>query len=95
MDFKGQQLSEQIFTALLTVFGAVAFVIGYWRGNFALMMAIFASGLAISMLACIPDWPAYNRHPIHWLPGSSLKAQKKTRDNKKPKASLSNLWNLF
>lgn len=98
MDFKGQHLAEQVYTIILVVAGVLGFAIGYFKESFSLMMLIFASGLALSMLASLPDWPAYNRHPVRWLPSTEGKASKTSSKTaaKKPQGLVSRLtFGLF
>lgn len=99
MDFKGQKLSEQLSMLIVSVFAAAAFVAGYLLENFNLMMSIFLTGSGLALVACVPDWPIYNRHPVTWLPpreaggGESGAAGKQQR--RKPARSPSNLWGFL
>lgn len=100
MDFKGQQLAETLAMYIVLAFAALGFLVGYTRQNFGEMMGIFTSGVVLAGVLTVPDWPAFNKHPVAWLPpreqpggggqqrrsgGSGSKAAKK-------KASWSNLW---
>lgn len=98
MDFKGQQLAETLAMYIVLAFAALGFLVGYVRQDFGGMMGIFAGGVALAGVLTVPDWPAYNKHPVTWLPpreqlgggaqrrgGGGGKAAKK-------KASWSNLW---
>ena len=29
-------------------------------------------GFILSSIVCIPDWPIYNRHPLHWQPAEKI-----------------------
>ncbi|KDD73852.1 hypothetical protein H632_c1786p1 [Helicosporidium sp. ATCC 50920] len=82
MDFKGQRLSEIYFSYIMIVFGAAAFLVGYSLESFQLMMAVFTTGLAFSLLVSVPDWPMYNRHPVKWLPAKKSESRTKTRKSK-------------
>lgn len=44
------------------------FLVGYALQDFALMTYIFGGGCALAAVATVPDWPAYNKHPVKWLP---------------------------
>lgn len=68
MDFQGQKLAELWLTRLLSVFGAVGFLVGYLFSDFALMVYINLAGLALTLLLVVPDWPLFNKHPLQWLP---------------------------
>ena len=41
MDFKGQKLAEQLCLYIICAAGAVAFVLGWLEGSFALMMKVW------------------------------------------------------
>lgn len=66
VDFKGQQLSEQIFQVVIIASTVVGFIYGYVEQSFDLTFKSWAAGLVISMLLCVPDWPMYRRNPIEW-----------------------------
>ena len=34
----------------------------------ALPAQVYGGGVAVAMLACVPDWPYFNKHPQSWLP---------------------------
>lgn len=34
----------------------------------ALSTQVYSGGVAVAMLACVPDWPYFNKHPQSWLP---------------------------
>jgi len=31
-------------------------------------LQVYGGGVAVAMLACVPDWPYFNKHPESWLP---------------------------
>jgi len=31
-------------------------------------MQVYGSGVAVAMVACVPDWPWFNRSPQKWQP---------------------------
>jgi signal peptidase complex subunit 1 len=68
MDYAGQKLAEQLLTRMLLAFAFFSFVVGYWKGSFVLMAQINGVGLALTLLAVVPDWPWFNKHPVTWLP---------------------------
>ena len=35
--------------------------------SFNLMMRIFATGVCLSLVLCVPPWPFLRRHPLPWL----------------------------
>ncbi|EIE24954.1 hypothetical protein COCSUDRAFT_83646 [Coccomyxa subellipsoidea C-169] len=78
MDFQGQKLAEQLCLYIICIAGAVAFALGWVQGSFALMMKVYGSGVAVAMVACVPDWPWFNRHPLKWLPKSPQPLEQKS-----------------
>jgi signal peptidase complex subunit 1 len=68
MDFQGQKQAEQLIYQLLVAFAAAGFLAGYATGSFDVMVYVNAAGLALTMLAVVPDWPWFNRNPLSWLP---------------------------
>ena len=105
MDFRGQKVSERAIQVVLAVFAVAAFLFGYGLQSFQLMMVIFSSGLGITFLATVPNWPVYNRHPVAWLPPKQQQEQQGPARGpatggarpppRKRAAPLSSLWNLF
>ena len=51
-----QKLAEQLYIAIISVFGAAAFLLGYSLQSFNLMMAVFAAGVGLACLLTVPDW---------------------------------------
>lgn len=68
MDFVGQQKAENLLIRLLIAFGALGFLVGYVLQDFSVMVYINGAGLALTLLAVVPDWPFYNTNPLNWLP---------------------------
>ena len=54
---------------LVVLFGLIGFVVGYLQQDFRITFVWLAAGSGIAAVICLPDWPWWNRHPIHWLPG--------------------------
>ncbi|XP_058103296.1 signal peptidase complex subunit 1-like isoform X1 [Magnolia sinica] len=67
MDWQGQKLSELLMQIMLVTFAVVAFVVGYSIGSFQTMLLIYASGVILTTLVTVPNWPWFNRHPLNWL----------------------------
>jgi len=91
MDYRGQKLSEYIYSILTILFGAIAWLIGYYKQDFSIAFHGWAVGLIISLLLCIPDWPMFNRNAVVWLEeigkSNSSKAAGKVTDKVKVKKS--------
>lgn len=100
MDFKGQALADRIGTILITLFGILAFLLGYWFQNFILMISIYAGGVLLALLLCGPDWPMYNTNPLHWLPPTATDSAQTTSTasrpiRPKPRRESANWKNLY
>ena len=66
MDFKGQKKSEKLSQRMLVAFAVVAFLVGYAKSNFGLMMSLYGLGLLVTFLVTVPNWPLFNKNPIQW-----------------------------
>ena len=67
MDYKGQMWAEYFYYFLTIFFGAVAWIVGFIKGDFNYTVWGWSVGLGLSLLLCIYDWPIYNRNPVKWL----------------------------
>ncbi|KAI1129579.1 microsomal signal peptidase 12kDa subunit [Nemania abortiva] len=74
IDFEGQRLAEILATLLLSIVGAVSFLVGFFLQDIALALKIGLGGTALTFLVIVPPWPFFNQHPVKWLPvgGSSI-----------------------
>ncbi|KAL6571346.1 hypothetical protein OROHE_002989 [Orobanche hederae] len=77
MDWQGQKLAEQMMQLMLVFFAIAAFITGYILGSFQTMLLIYAAGVVLTSLTTIPDWPFFNRHPIHWADPSEVEKHPK------------------
>ncbi|GAP87737.1 putative microsomal signal peptidase 12kDa subunit [Rosellinia necatrix] len=68
IDFKGQKLAEILATVLLSIVGAISFLVGFFLQDIALALKIGLGGTALTFLVIVPPWPFFNRHPMKWLP---------------------------
>lgn len=67
MDFYGQQIAEYLYLFLCVLFGVLGWLVGYIKDDFRVGVNIWAVGLGVSLILCIPDWPMYNTKPVVWL----------------------------
>ncbi|KAI1304285.1 microsomal signal peptidase 12 kDa subunit-domain-containing protein [Xylaria venustula] len=77
IDFQGQKVAELLATILLSIVGAVSFLIGFFLQDIALALKIGLGGTALTFLVIVPPWPFFKQHPVKWLPvsgGSTLPA---------------------
>jgi len=40
--------------------------LGYIVESFQITLYWAITGFILSIIICLPDWPMYNRHPLHW-----------------------------
>mmetsp|Transcript_48095 Transcript_48095/g.79952 ORF Transcript_48095/g.79952 Transcript_48095/m.79952 type:complete len:116 (-) Transcript_48095:241-588(-) len=84
VDYKGQELAEQIYYYLIIVVGAIAWIVGYVQQSFLITVYGWAGGVALAVLICVPNWPWFNRNPVEWLekiPKKKKKKAKKVEEN--------------
>ncbi|KAK0291732.1 hypothetical protein LTR91_010438 [Friedmanniomyces endolithicus] len=67
IDFEGQRLADLLTYALLSLSGAIAFLVGFSTQNIYQTLYIGLGGTALTFLAVVPPWPFYNQHPLPWL----------------------------
>lgn len=61
-------MAELLLMYLVIGTALVSFVVGFALGDFQLMVKINGVGLVVTLLAVLPDWPFYNKHPVEWAP---------------------------
>ena len=67
-DFTGQRLAETLSTALLSLSGLLAFIVGYVTQNIWQTLYVGLGGTAVTFLVVVPPWPFFNKNPLPWLP---------------------------
>lgn len=67
MDWQGQKRAEMLMQVLLVASAVAAFLVGYVRAEFQLMLLVYAGGVVLTALVTVPNWPFFNRHPLKWL----------------------------
>jgi signal peptidase complex subunit 1 len=67
MDWQGQKLSEHLMQYLLLGSAIIAFLAGYLTSSYSTMLCTYLAGVIVTFLVTVPDWPFYNRKPLHWL----------------------------
>ncbi|XP_070561628.1 signal peptidase complex subunit 1-like [Ptychodera flava] len=82
MDYKGQKLAEQLFQAIIVVFGVVGFLWGYICEQFVQTMYVLGAGFVLSCLLTLPPWPMYRRNPLSW---QKPRAEENTEEDGKEK----------
>ena len=64
MDFVGQAKAQNIATVLLWVCGVVGFVYGFFTERFLNTFIVVLGGFILSVVICVPSWPAFNRNRL-------------------------------
>jgi len=70
IDFKGQALAEFLNYALLSLFGVIAFLVGFITQDIYQTLYIGLGGTALAFVVISPPWPLFNKHPVSFLPSS-------------------------
>lgn len=68
IDFEGQALVELLSTRILVSSAVISFGVGYLMQSVYILFGIFAVGVVIAFVVCVPAWSIYNRNPVVWLP---------------------------
>lgn len=66
MDYQGQKLAERLSLYILCAAAVAAFIAGWISGHFRLTLLTYSAGTLAALIVAVPDWPFYNRHPLHW-----------------------------
>ncbi|KAK9329137.1 microsomal signal peptidase 12kDa subunit [Lipomyces starkeyi] len=68
IDFVGQQLADSITFYLVSIAGAVAFLVGIIASDISLTAYTCALFFTAGFVILVFPWPFYKRHPLTWLP---------------------------
>ncbi|XXQ36099.1 Signal peptidase complex subunit 1 [Plasmodiophora brassicae] len=84
MDWQGQNLCDRVAMVIIYAFATVGFVIGFITQQLSHSIYSILAGTAIACLACLPDWPIYNRNPLPFQPvPDNGKQQTRTKQGRK------------
>ncbi|XKL67031.1 hypothetical protein PGB90_010451 [Kerria lacca] len=79
MDFDGQRRAEYLARFIITLFGIIGFIWGYYKQQFSLTVYTCGFGFTLAVLFTLPPWPMYRRKPLHWQKPKSDTDQKKKK----------------
>jgi len=79
MDWLGQKRAEMLMQVLLVASAVAAFLVGYVRADFQLMLLVYAGGVVLTALVTVPNWPFFNRNPLKWLDATAPPGQRHPR----------------
>ncbi|XP_047138418.1 signal peptidase complex subunit 1 [Hydra vulgaris] len=88
MDYEGQKKAERVYQVILTIFGVVGFLWGFYIQQLSATVYIVLTGFALSCLIVLPPWPFFRKNPLQWQPvvnGSKQTKTQKKNDSKKVK----------
>merc|ERR1739838_50196 len=85
MDYEGQRKAEKTYQIIITVFGIVGFIWGFFIQQLSATVYFVLGGFALSCLIVLPPWPFFRRNPLPWLPLETKKVAKKGVESKKKK----------
>jgi len=68
IDFEGQKVTDTIVRYVLISATIVSFIIGFAAQSLFLSCVVLGGSTGVLALVVIPPWPAYNKHPLTWLP---------------------------
>ncbi|KAJ1659574.1 hypothetical protein IWQ61_001371 [Dispira simplex] len=78
IDFRGQVMAETITQVGIISSAILAFAVGYTLQSFEILLLVFGGGVVLTLLAVLPPWPMYNRHPVQWLKSTSTSTSSST-----------------
>lgn len=71
IDFEGQRLVDRLVLVLLSICGAISFIVGFALQDIKLALYVGLLGTALTFVVVVPPWPFFNNHPVKWLPAGS------------------------
>ena len=83
MDFKGQELAENIYQIVILIFGIIGWIYGYVLNDLTHSFHVWCIGVVIACIIAIPSWPCFNRNPVKWL--DEIPKRPEPKRKKKPK----------
>ncbi|SPN98319.1 related to microsomal signal peptidase 12 kDa subunit [Cephalotrichum gorgonifer] len=71
IDFEGQRVVDNLVLLLLSLSGAISFIVGFLLQDIKLALYVGLLGTALTFVVVVPPWPFFNKHPVKWLPAGS------------------------
>ncbi|KAK4698614.1 signal peptidase complex subunit 1, partial [Phenoliferia sp. Uapishka_3] len=68
IDFAGQEQTEKLARSIIWSFTGIAFIVGFFAQSLRITFGIFSAGVVLTLVLILPAYPAYNSHPVKWLP---------------------------
>jgi len=73
IDFEGQRVTEKATHYALVIISIFSFLAGFALQSLQATFVLFGGLVLVLSLVIIPPWPAYNAHPVEWLPSKGTK----------------------
>ena len=67
------------YVSILSVFGVVGFLAGFYYENIQILVSISLIGLLLAMLFAVPPWPFLNADNVKWLDPIKIKVSRVQR----------------
>ena len=83
MDYKGQELAENIYQIVILIFGVIGWIYGYVLNDLTHSFQVWCVGVAVACIIAIPSWPCFNRNPVKWLDEIPKRPQPKRKKKQK------------
>merc|ERR1712154_365144 len=61
MDFEGQGQAEWYSQIIITIFGVVGFILGWYLQQFSQTVLVLAAGFIIAAILTLPPWPIWRK----------------------------------
>merc|ERR1711953_1431520 len=91
MDYEGQRKAEKTYQIIITVFGIVGFIWGFFIQQLSATVYFVLGGFALSCAIVLPPWPFFRRNPLPWQPIETKKAPKMATKSPKRRSEVVNL----
>ncbi|KAF9653765.1 microsomal signal peptidase 12 kDa subunit [Thelephora ganbajun] len=73
IDFEGQRVTEKTTHYALIIISILSFLTGLALQSLQTTFFFFGASVLVLTLVIVPPWPAYNTHPVKWLPRKGTK----------------------
>jgi len=73
IDFEGQRVTEKATHYALVIISILSFLAGFILQSLQATFVLFGGSVLVLTLVIVPPWPAYNTHPVKWLPSKGTK----------------------
>jgi signal peptidase complex subunit 1 len=81
IDYQGQYLNEKLYQGIQILFAVIGVLYGFYTTFFIHTLAIFAVGLIVSAIVCVPAWPFYKQNQLKWLNTVMVPAKQEPKAN--------------